>query len=88
MPTPSKVNRNSKGEGFSKALFFEEKYDTEMEFLEGWWGFKLKNLPWELVVWIFSGTTLTIISHAAEYSSSHTHTHHSSTLMNDTEQTE
>ena len=59
MPTPRKVNRNSKGGGASKALFFEE-YDTEMEFPQGW--FKLKKLRWELGVWIFSGTTLTIIS--------------------------
>ena len=34
--------------GVSKALFFEGKYDTKMEFPEGWGGgFKLKNLPWE-----------------------------------------
>ena len=38
MPTPSKVNVNSKGEGgiFSKALFFDGKYDTKMGFQEGW----------------------------------------------------
>ena len=47
MPTPRKVNRNSKGEEVSKAQFFEGKYDTKIDFLEGWGvggGFKLKNL--------------------------------------------
>ena len=35
---PRKVNRNSKGEGGggSKAQFFKQKYDTKMEFPEGW----------------------------------------------------
>ena len=36
MPTPRKVNGNYKGQGVSKAQFFEQKYDTEMEFPEGW----------------------------------------------------
>ena len=48
MPTPSKVNGNSKGEGVSKAQFFEWKYDTKMEFPEyGGGGVQLKNLLWE-----------------------------------------
>ena len=39
MPTPRKVNGNSKGEGG-----FKSPTDTNMEFLEGWGGgFKLKN---------------------------------------------
>ena len=36
-----------RGRGVSKAQFFERKYDSKMEFPEGWGGgFKLKNLPW------------------------------------------
>ena len=37
MPTPRKVNSNSRGGGGggSKAQFFERKYDTKMEFPEG-----------------------------------------------------
>ena len=58
MPTPRKVNGNSKGEGVSKALFFEGKYDTKMEFPrgEGGGGFQTKK-PSMGGVWIFSGTT-------------------------------
>ena len=41
MPTPRKVNGNSKGERFSKAQFFEPKYDTKMV-PEGW-GAQSKN---------------------------------------------
>ena len=51
MPTPRKDNGNSKGEGgFKNPHFFEGKYDSKMEFPEGWGrggGFKLKNLPCE-----------------------------------------
>ena len=36
MPTPRNVNGNFKGQGVSKAQFFERKYDTKMEFPEGW----------------------------------------------------
>ena len=54
MPTPRKVNGNSKGISF-KAQFFEGKYDTKMEFPEGW-GVQFKK-PSEGGVWIFSGTT-------------------------------
>ena len=39
-----------RGRGVSKAQFFEWKYDTKMEFPEGFGvggGFNLKNLPWE-----------------------------------------
>ena len=54
IPTPRKVNGNSKGEGGSKAQFFKGKYDTKMEFLEGWW-FQAKK-PSVGGVWIFSGT--------------------------------
>ena len=44
MPTPRKVNGNSKGGGVSKALFFEGKYDSKTEFPEGWGGgVKLKD---------------------------------------------
>jgi len=37
-----------RGRGGSKAHFFKGKYDTKMEFPEGWWGggFKLQNLTW------------------------------------------
>ena len=39
-----------RGRGVSKAQFFVQKYDTKMEFPEGWWWgvwFKLRNLLWE-----------------------------------------
>ena len=55
MPTPRNVNGNSKGQGVSKAQFFERKYDTKMEFLEGW-GVQFKK-PSVGGVWIFSGPT-------------------------------
>ena len=47
----------SRGRGISKALpvFFEGKYDTKMEFPEGW-GIQTKK-PSVGGVWIFSGTT-------------------------------
>ena len=44
-----------RGRGVSKAQFFERKYDTKMEVLEGW-GFQTKR-PFVGGVWIFSGTT-------------------------------
>ena len=47
MPTPRKVNGNSKGEGGFRIQFFERKYDTNMEFLEGCGGSILKSLPCE-----------------------------------------
>ena len=57
IPTPRKVNGNSKGEGGSKAQFFKGKYDTKMEFPEGWGGgFQAKKHSMG-GVWIFSGTT-------------------------------
>ena len=34
-------------EGVWKALFFEGKYDTKMEFTERWLGWKLKTLSWD-----------------------------------------
>jgi len=43
IPTPRKVNGNSKGEG---AQFFKGKYGTKMEFLRGW-EVQAKNLLWE-----------------------------------------
>ena len=45
-PPQGRLPEIPRGRGVSKALFFEGKYDTKMEFPEGW-GFKLKNLPWE-----------------------------------------
>ena len=36
IPTPRKVNGNSKGEGGFKSPIFERKYDNKMEFPEGW----------------------------------------------------
>ena len=56
MPTPRKVNGNSKGEGGLKAQFFEQKYDTKMEFPKGW-VVQIKKKPSKAGVWIFSGTT-------------------------------
>ena len=49
MPTPRKINWNSKGERVSKAQFLERKYDMKMEFPGGGGvgGFDVKNLPWE-----------------------------------------
>jgi len=35
----------SRGRWVSKAHFFKGKYDTKMEFPEGW--SKLQNLPWK-----------------------------------------
>jgi len=35
IPTPRKVNRNSKGEGGSKAQLFKGKYGTKMEYPAG-----------------------------------------------------
>ena len=37
-----------RGRGASKTQFFVRKYDTKMEFPEGWGGgVQLKTLPWE-----------------------------------------
>ena len=36
-----------KGQGVSESQFFERKYDTKMEFLEGWGVQFKKKLPWE-----------------------------------------
>ena len=44
-----------RGRGTSKAQLFERKYDTKMEFPEGW-GVQFKK-PSMGGVWIFSGTT-------------------------------
>ena len=44
-----------RGRGVSKAQCFERKYDTKMEFPEGW-GVQFKK-PSIVGVWIFSGTT-------------------------------
>ena len=46
MPTPRKVNGNSKGEGGPKAQFFERQYDTKLEFLEGSGGFSGMDIFW------------------------------------------
>ena len=48
-PPQERFTEIPRGRGVSKALFFEGKYDTKMEFPrgEGGGGFKLKNLPWE-----------------------------------------
>ena len=58
--------KNSKGVGVSKAKIFEQKYEAELEFLEGqgWGGgFQSRN-PSMGKVWIFSGTKH--YSHAIE----------------------
>jgi len=45
MPTPRKVNGNSKGEGgFQMPNFVKESMALKWNFLRGW-GLKLKNLP-------------------------------------------
>ena len=49
-PPQGRLTEIARGRGVSKALFFEGKYDTKMEFPERWegeGGFNLKNLPWE-----------------------------------------
>ena len=47
MPTPRKVDRNSKGEGgFKCPIFFNESMTLNWNF-ERVGGFKLKNLLWE-----------------------------------------
>ena len=55
IPTPRKVNGNSKGEGGSKAQFLKGKYGTKMEFLDGV-GVQARK-PSVGGVWLFSGTT-------------------------------
>ena len=58
MPAPRKVNGNSKGEGgFKSPIFFEGKYDSKMEFPEGWGGGVETKKPSVGGVWIISGTT-------------------------------
>ena len=44
-----------RGRGVSKAQFLKGKYDTKMEFREGWEGSNIKTFCGR--VWIFSGTT-------------------------------
>ena len=47
-----------RGRGVSKAQFFEQKYDTKMEFPKGWGGGGVQfKKPSVVGVWIFSGTT-------------------------------
>ena len=57
-PCPPQVRSTEipRGKGVSKAQIFEQKYDTKMEFLEGWWG-SGKTKPSMGGVWTFSGTT-------------------------------
>ena len=46
--TPRRIIENSKGEGVSKAKIFKRKYETKVEFPEGWgWVCKPKNPLWE-----------------------------------------
>ena len=42
---------------FQKPYFFEGKYDSKMEFPEGWGGGVETKKPSVGGVWIFSGTT-------------------------------
>ena len=49
-PPQGRLTEIPRRRGVSKARFFEGKYDTKMEFLEGWGGGGVqtkKNLPWE-----------------------------------------
>ena len=47
-PPQGRFTEIPRGRGVLKAQFSEQKYDTKMEFPEGWGGgFNLKNLPWE-----------------------------------------
>jgi len=54
-PPQGRLTEIPRGRGVSKAKCFKGKYDTKMEFLEGWW-FQAKK-PSVGGVWIFSGTT-------------------------------
>ena len=54
-PPQGRLTEIPRERGVSKALFFEGKYDTKMEFPEGW-GVQTKK-PSVGGVWIFSGTT-------------------------------
>ena len=54
-PPQGRLMEIPRGRGVSKAQFFEGKYDTKMEFPEGW-GVQFKK-PSMGRVWIFSGTT-------------------------------
>ena len=54
-PQQGRLKEIPRGRGVPKAQFFERKYDTKMEFPEGW-GFQTKK-PSVGGVWIFSGTT-------------------------------
>ena len=54
-PPQGRLTEIPRGRGVSKALFFEGKYGTKMEFPEGW-GVQTKK-PSVGGVWIFSGTT-------------------------------
>ena len=55
IPPPQKVIGNSEGKGVSKAKFFKQKYQSKLEFPEGW-GIQTKR-PSVGGVWIFCGTT-------------------------------
>ena len=55
-PPRGRFTEIPRGRRVSKALFFEGKYDTKMEFPEGW-GVQTKK-PSVGGVWIFSGTQL------------------------------
>ena len=48
-PSQGRLMEIPRGRGVSKVQFFEGKYETKMEFSEGWgWGgggFNLKNRP-------------------------------------------
>ena len=56
-PPQKRFTEIPRGRGVSKALFFEGKYDTKMEFPEGLWGGGVQTKkPSMGGVWIFSGT--------------------------------
>ena len=46
-PSQGRLMEIPRGREVSKAHFFEQKYDTKMEFPEGWGEFNLKNLSWK-----------------------------------------
>ena len=59
-PPHGRLMEIPRGRGVSKAKFFEWKYGTKREFLEGW-GVQFEK-PSMGGVWIFSGTTQCMLS--------------------------
>ena len=56
-PPQGRFTEIPRGRGVLKAQFSEQKYDTKMEFPEGWGGGVQFKKPSVGGVWIFSGTS-------------------------------